>query len=148
MRVVEFKAKLRVNIVKWLGVLNTRNVSRDVLIDNDFNIQFGSEKVNQFKGSTLLRVILAVRASFFEIYVAQQRPAIEFLIFDTPRQQDIESADFAKFIEALKGLASSADAQIVFSTTEYHYKPGENDCEWIPNFPGKEQNMFFGTHDM
>lgn len=145
LRIVEFRSQLKVSIAKWLDVLNTRNVSRDIQIDSDFNVQFGTEKVNQFKGSTLLRVILSVRAAFFEIYVSKNAVAFEFLIFDTPRQQDIEGADFAKFIAALKELSATRNVQVIFSTTEYHYQAGDGDIEWIPEFPGVEQNMFLGV---
>ncbi|MEW8287087.1 MAG: hypothetical protein AB2697_13955 [Candidatus Thiodiazotropha endolucinida] len=114
-------------------------------IDASFNVIFGSEKLSQFSGSTLLRTVLAIKAAFFESYLARELKSIEFLIFDTPKQHDIESEHFAAFIRKLKELAQDKDVQVIFSTTEYHYDTQENDIEWNPPFEGEEQNMFLGT---
>ncbi len=144
LRVIEFRTALKTKIVEWLDVLSTKNVSREIIIDSDFNLLFGSEKISQFSGSTLLRVVLAIKAAFFDIHISGDNPFIDFLIFDTPRQHDIESEHLAAFIQKIKSLVSNRNAQVIFSTTEYHYKNQPNDIEWIPEFPGKEQKMFLG----
>jgi hypothetical protein len=145
LRALEIRKKLRERIVHWLDTLHTRNVSRDVHVDSDFWVKFAEEKVAQFTGSTLLRVILAVRTAAFEIYTEDKNNRFRFLILDTPRQQDIEAVDLASYVAALKELAVDNDAQIIFSTTEYHYDCAAGDAEWAPEFPGLEQNMFLGT---
>lgn len=71
--------------------------------------------------------------------------SIEFLIFDTPRQHDIETKDFAAFIARLKSICKDNRAQIVFSTTEYQYSAAEGDIEWQPEFTGFEQPMYLGV---
>lgn len=141
---LKFRTDFKRQIKEWLDVLSTKNVSRNITIDSDFNILFGTEKLSQLSGSTLLRVILAIKAAFFDIYISSELNAFEFLIFDTPKQHDIETEHFAAFINKLKTIVTNKRAQIIFSTTEYRYEPKENDIEWIPNFPGKEQNMFLG----
>jgi hypothetical protein len=73
--------------------------------------------------------------------------SIEFLIFDTPRQHDIETKDFAAFVARLKNICKDNRAQIVFSTTEYHYDAAEGDIEWQPEFSGFEQPMYLGVID-
>ena len=83
----------------------------------------------------------------FEILISKELPQIEFLIFDTPRQHDIEAEHFANFISKLKRLVENQSAQIIFSTTEYHYENQISDVEWVPQFPGAEQNMFLGTQE-
>ena len=148
LRVLEFRSQYKNKIIDWLDVLSTKNVSREISIDSDFNILFGSEKLSQFSGSTLLRVVLALRAAFFEIYISRGGDSIEFLIFDTPRQHDIETKDFAAFIAKLKSFCREHQAQIVFSTTEYHYESGDNDKEWLPTFEGFEQPMFLGEIEL
>tara|TARA_R110002073_G_scaffold335499_1_gene527639 strand:+ start:4138 stop:5910 length:1773 start_codon:yes stop_codon:yes gene_type:complete len=145
LRILEFRTQYKHKIIEWLDVLSTKNVSREISIDSDFNILFGSEKISQFSGSTLLRVILALRAAFFEILISRGGNSIEFLIFDTPKQHDIETKDFAAFIAKLKSFCSQRQAQIIFSTTEYHYESGDNDKEWLPTFSGFEQPMFLGN---
>jgi hypothetical protein len=141
---LKFRTDLKTQLREWLDVLSTKNVSSDITIDSDFNILFGNEKLSQLSGSTLLRVILAIKAAFFDIYISSELFAFEFLIFDTPKQHDIETEHFAAFINKLKTIVSKKRAQIIFSTTEYRYEPAENDIEWTPVFPGKEQNMFLG----
>lgn len=145
LRALEFRTIFKTKIIEWLDVLSTKNVSRDITIDADFNVLFGREKLSQFSGSTLLRVVLALKSAFFEVYLSRETPTIKFLIFDTPKQHDIESEHFAAFIKKLKNLVVNQKAQIIFSTTEYHYKNQENDNEWVPPFPSVEQNMFLGT---
>lgn len=147
LRILEFRTKFKGKLADWLDVLSTKNVSRDISIDADFNILFGNEKLSQFSGSTLLRAVLAIKSAFFEIMLEKESSQIEFLIFDTPRQHDIESEHFANFIGKLKDLVKGSSAQVIFSTTEYHYENQPNDIEWTPKFPGLEQNMMLGTVD-
>ncbi len=142
---LQFRTDFKIQLIEWLDVLCTKNVSRAVTIDSDFNILFGTEKLSQLSGSTLLRVILAIKAAFFDIYISSELFAFEFLIFDTPKQHDIETEHFAAFIDKLKTIVSKKRAQIIFSTTEYHYDSREGDVEWNPAFPGIEQNMFLGV---
>jgi DNA repair exonuclease SbcCD ATPase subunit len=142
---LKIRRKLRDHIVNWLDILHTKNVSRDVYVDSDFGIQFGKENIRQIKGSTLTRVILAVRAAVFELYTENEAARFRFLILDTPRQQDIESADLGNYVSALKSLSMKNNSQIIFSTTEYRYQCTDDDKEWIPEFSGLEQNMFLGT---
>lgn len=144
LRILEFRSEYREKLKEWLDVLSTRNVSRDISVDSDFGVLFGNEKINQFSGSTLLRVVLAMKAAFFDIYINRGAEHIGFIIFDTPRQHDIEAEHFAAFIQRLKETVKSSSCQVVFSTTEYHYDSQENDIQWVPEFPGLEQNMFLG----
>jgi hypothetical protein len=144
LRMLAFRSEYREKLKEWLDVLSTRNVSRDISIDADFGVLFGTEKVSQFSGSTLLRVVLAMKAAFFDIYIKTDTQHIGFMIFDTPRQHDIEAEHFAAFIRRLKDTVKTSSCQVIFSTTEYHYDSQENDIEWVPPFPGIEQNMFLG----
>lgn len=148
LRVLEFRTSYRKKVVKWLDILSTKNVSRDISIDSDFGVFFGTEKLSQFSGSTLLRVVLALRAAFFEIFISSERNSVEFLILDTPRQHDIETKDFAEFVSKLKNICKGKRAQVIFSTTEYHYEADDNDKEWLSTFDGFEQPMFLGTPDV
>lgn len=145
LRAIEIRRDLRERITFWLDILRTKNVSREIHIDYDFNVEFGQEKISQLKGSTLLRVILAVRTAVFELYTRDASKKFRFFLLDTPRQQDIEAADLGNFVTELKKLAVGNDVQIVFSTTEYHYECADDDKEWRPEFPGPEQDMFLGT---
>lgn len=139
---MRFRQNFKSKILEWMNVLETKNVSRDILIDSDLKVVFGSEKLTVHKGSTLLRLVLAIRAAYFECSIETNPDGFNFLVFDTPKQQDIETIDFAKFVDKLKLLCSKSHAQVIFSTTEYRYTPDKNDIEWSPKFKGKEQDMF------
>jgi len=44
-RILEFRNSYRKKIIEWLDVLSTKNVSRDITVDADFNVLFGREKL-------------------------------------------------------------------------------------------------------
>lgn len=144
-RLLQLRRDLHDKILFWLDTLHTKNVSREVHVDNDFGVRFGEEKIRAFRGSTLVRVILAIRAALFELYTRDPANRFRFFILDTPRQQDIEAIDLGNFIGNLKELAMRNQAQIIFSTTEYHYECDAQDREWTPQYPGPEQKMFLGV---
>lgn len=141
---IRLRTQLASRIASWLQVLRTPNVSRDVIIDNDFNVTFGGQRVSKFSGSTLTRLILAIRTAAFEVVSARSAYAPKFLILDTPRQQDIAREDLANFIVELRELASSRGVQVVYSTTNHRYALLEGDAEWLPTFPGPQHQMFLG----
>ena len=129
----------------WLGILRSSNVSWDVHVDNDFNVTFGGQKITAYNGSTMTRVVLAIRTAAFELICRRNGNAPRFFILDTPRQQDIARADLAAYIEQLQALGSEYQAQIVLSTTNHRYDLGAGDVEWIPDFPGEKHPMFLGV---
>jgi predicted nucleic acid-binding Zn-ribbon protein len=147
LRVIEMRSNWRLRIRHWLDVLHTMNVSREIEVDSDFGLTFGGERINQFHGSTLLRVVLAIHTATFELYVRNQANKFRFFILDTPRQQDIDRDAMAAYISELKKLSAESAAQIVFSTTDYHYECRNGDREWSPTFPSPQQPMFLGPPD-
>jgi len=136
---------LRNRVVYWLNVLRTNNVDRDVSITSDFNFTFGSEKINQIKGSTRVRVVLSIHAAILEMILENDKSNLHFYMLDTPKQHEMHNIDLSDYIDGLELLAKNKGAQIVFSTTEYHYKCGENDVEWVPEYEGEDHNMFLNT---
>lgn len=136
------RLELRSLIVKWLDILETKNVKRDVEIDLDFKITFGGERIEQIPGSTKIRVVLAIHAAILEEYLKQPDRPFRFLILDTPKQQEIQTQDLAGYLVAVSKLVGQADAQLVFSTTEYRFPSERQDAEWVPTFAGPEQPMY------
>jgi hypothetical protein len=136
------RLELRSLIVKWLDILETKNVKRDVEIDLDFKITFGGERIEQIPGSTKIRVVLAIHAAILEEYLKQSDRPFRFLILDTPKQQEIQTQDLAGYLVAVSKLVGQADAQLVFSTTEYRFPSEQQDAEWVPTFAGPEQPMY------
>lgn len=139
------RVQLRDLTLKWLDILGTENVDRNVFIENDLKFTFGSESLRAFKGSTLVRVVLAIHAALFEAYLS--RPGVKFssLIFDTPNQQEILVDDLHRFMQELKKLCVTYDAQVVFASKDYHYKADdEMDFRVTPMFPGDKHPMYLG----
>jgi len=136
---------LRNKVVYWLDVLRTNNVSRDVTITSDFNFTFGSEKISQIKGSTRVRIVLSIHAAILEVMLENDNSNLHFYMLDTPKQHEMHNIDLSDYIIKLELLAKKKGAQIVFSTTEYHYECGENDVEWVPEYEGEDHRMFLNT---
>lgn len=64
---------------------------------------------------------------------------------DTPRQHEIHEEDINNFMINLKNLASDKDAQIIFSSTSYHYNIDNNDEKWEPAFNRDNTSMYLGN---
>lgn len=141
---IRIRAALAARIQHWIAVLRTSNVGHELHVDADFNVTFDGQKVSKFKGSTLTRIILAIRTATFDVVTSMRADVPRFFILDTPRQQDISREDLAHFIRALQNLASERSAQIVFSTTNHRYELDDQDVEWVPSFPGDDHPMFLG----
>jgi hypothetical protein len=141
---LRIRGALQERIKHWLVVLRTSNVSLDVDVDADFNVTFGGQKITKFKGSTLTRIILAIRTATFDLSVRNRILSPRFFILDTPRQQDIFRDDLANYISNLQDLATEQSIQIIYSTTNHRYPLRDNDTEWTPKYPGDDHPMFLG----
>ncbi|WP_430391680.1 hypothetical protein [Dyella sp. 20L07] len=142
---LKLRSSLQERIKRWLIVLRTSNVGLDVLVDADFNVTFDGQKVSKFKGSTLTRIILAIRTAAFDLSVQPKTLTPRFFILDTPRQQDISRDDLAVYIKNLQDLATENSFQVIYSTTNHRYLLGSGDVEWIPMHPGEDHPMFLGV---
>jgi hypothetical protein len=127
-----------------MDALDTPNASRDVEIDLEFKFKFGNEPIDVFTGSTRSRLILAVHAAIFECYLRDAERPFRFLILDTPKQQELNSDDLAKFLNALQLVCDELKGQFLISATEYRHPIGTGDIEWLPQFPGLKQSMYLG----
>ena len=144
LRFNEVKQRIRDLIVKWMDVLNTHNASRQVNIDTDFKVRFGDEALDVFTGSTKSRLILAIHAAIFEEYLSEASRPFRFLVLDTPKQNELSSADLLNFLDKLQDVCDASGGQIIISATEYHHRVGDGDIEWLPQYEGAEQAMYLG----
>lgn len=142
--VVALRIELRTLTLKWLDILGTENVDRNLLIDQDLRFQFGNEQIRAFKGSTLVRVVLAIHAALFEAYMTRPGEKLSCLIFDTPNQQEIKTEDLRNFMRALKRLCAEHHAQVVFASKDYRYEADNHDTVVEPSFPGLQHPMYLG----
>jgi hypothetical protein len=130
---------------KWMDILATPNVSRQVTIEPDFRYKFGPEYLDIFTGSGRARLVLAIHGAIFEKYLELESRPFRFLILDTPKQHELESPDLARYLNALQDLCELNDAQIVVSSTEYRHPIGGKDKEWLPSYPFPEKPMYLGV---
>ncbi|GAB3429406.1 AAA family ATPase [Massilia solisilvae] len=141
--IIRLRSDLRTILLRWLDVINTDNIDKNISFKDDFQPVFGSETVSQLKGSTKVRAVLAFHAALLELAMVRQRGIFPFLILDTPKQHDINNEDLGAYVSELKVLAKRFNTQIVFSNTEFHYIGDEQDEEWVPHYPGEKHNMFY-----
>ena len=141
-KILKLRADLRHSFIKWLDLIETINISRDITYKDDFKPILGREMIKQLKGSTRTRAVLAYHAALIEQVAESDEENFNFFILDTPKQHEIHVGDLDSYIKALKKLSQKTKTQIVFSTTEYHYEGDEEDTEWLPSYSGPEQNMF------
>lgn len=143
----KFKVGLKEKIVKWMDILKTPNVSRNVTIENDLDIRFGKESIRIIKGSTKIRLVLSIHAAIFELNLERQDSPFRFLIMDTPKQHEVHTGDLLHFLDELKQLVAIKDGQVIVSSTDFRYPCGEGDKEWLPLFNGPEQAMYLGAKE-
>lgn len=141
----KLRLRIRELTVKWMDILNTPNVSREIEIDQDFRFKFGHEPVDIIGGSTKSRLILAIHAALFEHYLEEAERPFRFLILDTPKQQELSSDDLKKFFDALCVVCSGYNGQILISASEYRHEVRDEDMEWLPTYDGAAKKMYLGS---
>lgn len=141
----KLRLRLRDLAVKWMEVLETSNVSKNIEIDLELRFKFGGEGLDVFSGSTKIRLVLAIHAALFEEYLSVDARPFRFIILDTPKQQEIHTSDLAKYLKKMEELCAAKNAQLLLSSTEYRHPTGRDDKEWLPTFPGDEHPMYLGV---
>lgn len=141
----KLRLKLRELTVKWMNTLVTQNVSRNVDIDLEMRFRFNGEGLDVFGGSsTKIRLVLAIHAALFEAYISEPSRPFRFLILDTPKQQELHTADLARYLTELEKICEANDAQLLLSSTEYDHPTGSKDTRWLPMYTGPEKPMYLG----
>lgn len=141
-RLAKVKTTLREKFISWLKVLKTPNIDYNITFEHEFNPVMGYETLDQLKGSTKVRAILAYRSALIESMLELDNKSFMFAIFDTPKQHEIHYEDIDNFILNLKGLSEKYNFQFIFSSTEYKYSGDENDILLTPKYPGEQHDMF------
>ncbi|HCJ9796705.1 TPA: AAA family ATPase [Escherichia coli] len=141
-RLAKIKTTLRDKFIFWLKVLKTPNIDFNITFENDFSPIMGYETLEQLKGSTKSRAILAYRSALIESMIELNCKSFMFAIFDTPKQHEIHHEDIDNFIMALKKLSKKHNFQFIFSSTEYKYNGDDDDIILTPKYPGEQHDMF------
>jgi hypothetical protein len=144
----DLRRKLRELTVKWMDMLETTSVSRNVDIDLNLRFTFGGETLETIgsggTSSTTSRLVLAIHAALLEAYLADGTRPFRFLILDTPKQDELHTADLARYLTELEKMCEVNDAQLLFSSTEYEHPIAKQDKRWLPSYRGPEKPMYLG----
>jgi hypothetical protein len=141
----KLRMKLRELTVKWMNTLVTQNVSPNIDIDLNLRFTFGGETLDVFGGgSTTIRLVLAIHAALFEAYLSEPSRPFRFLILDTPKQEELHTADLAEYIKELEKMCEANNAQLLLSSTEYDHPTGKSDKRWLPMYTGLDKPMYLG----
>jgi hypothetical protein len=144
----KLRLKLRELTVKWMETLETQNVSKNVDIDLNLRFTFGGETLETIgsggTSSTTSRLVLAIHAALLEAYLADKTRPFRFLLLDTPKQDELHTADLARYLTELEQMCEANDAQLLFSSTEYDHRTGQNDMRWLPSYRGPDKPMYLG----
>lgn len=144
----DLRRTLRELTVKWMETLDTTNVSKNVDIDLNLRFTFGGETLEVIgsggSSSTTIRLVLAIHAALFEAYLADKTRPFRFLILDTPKQEELHTADLARYLSELEKMCEVNDAQLIFSSTEYDHSTGKLDKRWLPSYRGPDKPMYLG----
>ena len=143
----KLRLQLRELAVKWMDILDTQNVSRNVDIDLELRFKFGGESLDLFSGSTKIRLVLAIHAALFEAHISEPSRPFRFLILDTPKQQELHTEDLANYLTQLENLCMAKDAQLILSSTEYDHPTGQHDMRWLPMYKGQDHPMYLGRRE-
>jgi hypothetical protein len=145
----ELRRNLRELTVKWMDMLDTTSVSRNVDIDLNLRFTFGGETLETIgsggTSSTTSRLVLAIHAALLEAYLADPTRPFRFLILDTPKQDELHTADLARYLAELEKMCEAKDAQLLFSSTEYDHPTAKQDKRWLPTYRGPAKRMYLGN---
>lgn len=144
----KLRLTLRELTVKWMQTLETQNVSTNVDIDLNLRFTFGGETLEVIgsggSSSTTIRLVLAIHAALLEAYLSDRSRPFRFLILDTPKQEELHTADLARYLTELEKMCEENDAQLLFSSTEYDHPTGQKDMRWLPSYRGPDKPMYLG----
>jgi hypothetical protein len=147
----DLRQKLRELTVKWMDMLDTTSVSRNIDIDLNLRFTFGGETLETIgsggTSSTTSRLVLAIHAALLEAYLADRSRPFRFLILDTPKQDELNTADLARYLTQLERMCEANDAQLIFSSTEYDHPTSKQDKRWLPIYRGPEKPMYLGRQN-
>ncbi|KVQ42519.1 hypothetical protein WK03_20340 [Burkholderia cepacia] len=124
----KLRLTLRELTVKWMQTLDTQNVSTNVDIDLNLRFTFGGETLDVIgsggSSSTTIRLVLAIHAALLEAYLSDKSRPFRFLILDTPKQEELHTADLARYLTELEKMCEANDAHLSFRPPSMIIQPG------------------------
>ncbi|MFC6644670.1 hypothetical protein ACFQBQ_03500 [Granulicella cerasi] len=126
------------SVQQWLTTLGTKNFN-GAHFDDDLNLFVDGERFSittHQSGSTRTRIVLAFHAAILEVALARGGNHPGWLLFDAPKQHELDQADFDAYTQRLQMVASRypGKLQIVFSAADLKTQFEAGDEVWAPAF--------------
>jgi hypothetical protein len=134
---------------QWLVTLGTQN-TREARFDDDFVLYVDGAKfaaTTHQSGSTRTRIVLAFHAALLEVSLARGGNHPGWLLFDAPKQHELNQADFDAYTDRLKLVATkyAGRVQVVFSAADLKTQFESGDEMWVPGFTVDGVPRFLGN---
>lgn len=137
--------KLAAATNRWLTILKA-NEGGAIGVDESLRLTVGDKPLSDTKGpsgSSRLRLILAYHAAMLEVALELGGSHPPWLLFDAPKQHELEPDDFAAYLVELRRVFAGKNVQIVISSSTVISKES-GDETWEPRFPGEKHPWFLG----
>jgi hypothetical protein len=136
--VIDVRRQLTDAMQRWLQVLGTIN-TKSASFDEDFNPVIDGAKfspTSHQSGSTRTRIVLAFHAAVLEVALNRHGNHPGWLVFDAPKQHELDQRDFDAYTEQLKALSDRhpGRVQIVFSVADLKTHFEATDEIWDPSY--------------
>ncbi len=146
--VIDVRQQLTDTMQRWLRTLRTRNIKQSAQFDDDFNPVIDGVKfsaTSHQSGSTRTRIVLAFHAALLEVALNRGGNHPGWLLFDAPKQHELDQRDFDAYAEQLKLLAGRfpGRVQLVFSVADLKTHFEATDEVWLPTYTNKEGELRF-----
>ncbi|HTF68754.1 MAG TPA: hypothetical protein VK638_39350 [Edaphobacter sp.] len=133
---------------QWLVTLGTQN-TKEARFDDDFVLYVDGAKfaaTTHQSGSTRTRIVLAFHAALMEVSLARGGNHPGWLLFDAPKQHELNQSDFDAYTDRLKMVATkyAGRVQVVFSAADLKTQFESGDEVWIPVFTMDGVPRFLG----
>jgi hypothetical protein len=133
---------------QWLVTLGTQN-TKETRFDDDFVLYVDGAKfaaTTHQSGSTRTRIVLAFHAALMEVSLARAGNHPGWLLFDAPKQHELNQSDFDAYTDRLKVVATKypGRVQVVFSAADLKTQFESGDEMWMPGFTMNGAPRFLG----
>ncbi|MFN7983000.1 MAG: hypothetical protein U0Q11_14170 [Vicinamibacterales bacterium] len=137
--VIDARQQLTVAMQRWLAILRTKNIKTPAVFDEDFNPVIDGVKfsVSSYQsGSTRTRIVLAFHAAILEVALSRGGNHPGWMLFDAPKQHELDQRDFDAYAEELKLLSERhrGSVQLVFSVADLKTYFEATDEVWLPSY--------------
>jgi hypothetical protein len=144
----DMRQMLSDSMQQWLVTLGTQN-TKSASFDENFTLYVDGARFSTTtyqSGSTRTRIVLAFHATLLEVALERGGNHPGWLLFDAPRQHELNQADFDAYIDRLRLIATKypGRVQVVFSVADLKTQFQAGDEVWIPNFTIDEKPRFLG----